>query len=127
MLCICLIPLDVYITSTHVPLPTPILTLPEDLSWLGRAQDLLQQRQDPVPRYLQILSILTCPTELYVAVLFMSFVFLPQTANQIRQRQNRPGVDGLGMSPVRTIRSREISTSGSGTGTAECSARVYGC
>ena len=43
------------------------------------------------------------PIRVAAAVLFMSFVFLPQTANQIRQRQNRPGVDGLGMAEVFAI------------------------
>ena len=43
------------------------------------------------------------------------------------KRQPVGGVIGLGTSPTRTIRSRRSTTSGSGIGTAESSASVYGC
>ena len=46
---------------------------------------------------------------------------------RVWNRQPDGGLAGDGRSPASRIRSRRSSTSGSGTGTADISARVYGC
>ncbi|CAM5411160.1 hypothetical protein KAURM247S_02841 [Kitasatospora aureofaciens] len=45
---------------------------------------------------------------------------------RVRKRQPDGGLAGEGMSPLRMIRSRDSRAVGSGTGTADSSAWVYG-
>ena len=50
-----------------------------------------------------------------------------RNGHRVWNRQPEGGFDGEGRSPVSRIRSRCASTSGSGTGTADMRAIVYGC
>ena len=50
-----------------------------------------------------------------------------RNGHRVWKRQPDGGLDGEGRSPVSRMRSRRSSISGSGTGTADMSAIVYGC